>query len=611
MSSIVKKSSHFAPKVQKRAVRRPPAATPPASQITDGLPTASQGRETPAENARLGAATAENTPPPLFAYSIPTQAAAKPPATDAADAAVDPTHKAPFAAIPEHAGAGDADVDYGDNDIFKQPSMLRGSARRKLSAHAGAAGGGLGRRNSLMAGAGPGPSGLGDEQAHARDPPVPIGVPQGRPSKKRSASVSRGARRLRRPSAVAIGPVKDTAQEETGAGAKVEAPAGAEPASLSAAVLEQDFVVALCEKTNRMRKFRTSASVESDLPVVPKNLVTSISSVQQLPRRVNKEDEALYAHVSVQADAMSMADLCKPMLQIGLTCETFALAEAAKNNIRRKKHERRDAREMARLHRVSYRQALRELQRDEALDADEQQGFDFERAAREEELAQAASSNLKIAVVDGQFQVDQESVIRGREFAPNSDHRTVELENLFEAPVTSNSYSGKTHTDAWTKDELVQFYNALSTWGTDFTFVAQLFPYRTRRQIKNKFTLEEKHNPQLVELALRRKLPPDFADFCAKASGVKSIKTVDEFNRELAELKREHEAHIRDINSERERAIKEDLEANRKREIEMRTGAKPMTKAERSRMIRQNEVVVGEIDDVKRTRELLDAGGAL
>ncbi|KAM9928470.1 hypothetical protein OXX59_001825, partial [Metschnikowia pulcherrima] len=47
MSSIVKKSSHFVPKVKKRAVRREALATPPASQVTDNSQTKKDATEEP------------------------------------------------------------------------------------------------------------------------------------------------------------------------------------------------------------------------------------------------------------------------------------------------------------------------------------------------------------------------------------------------------------------------------------------------------------------------------------------------------------------------------------------------------------------------------------
>ena len=61
-----------------------------------------------------------------------------------------------------------------------------------------------------------------------------------------------------------------------------------------------------------------------------------------------------------------------------------------------------------------------------------------------------------------------------------------------------------------------------------------------------------------------------------------------------------------EIVEERQKAIKEDAEASRRREIEIRTGSKPMTRAEKVKELRKNEMVLGSIDDVKKQRTETD-----
>ena len=137
-------------------------------------------------------------------------------------------------------------------------------------------------------------------------------------------------------------------------------------------------------------------------------------------------------------------------------------------------------------------------------------------------------------------------------------------------------------------------------FGTDFSLIAQLFPHRTRKQIKSKFVLEERKFPEVIELALKRKLPVDFKRYCETTNN--DIKTIEQYNEELKKVRIEHEQSMNAIAIEREKAFKEDAEANRRREIEIRTGftgSKPMTTAERRKELRKNETVVGTIDDIK------------
>lgn len=52
------------------------------------------------------------------------------------------------------------------------------------------------------------------------------------------------------------------------------------------------------------------------------------------------------------------------------------------------------------------------------------------------------------------------------------------------------------------------FPQALSQWGTDFEMIARLFPHRNRRQVKLKFSREERVNPDKVTEYIIRKNKP-------------------------------------------------------------------------------------------------------
>lgn len=63
-------------------------------------------------------------------------------------------------------------------------------------------------------------------------------------------------------------------------------------------------------------------------------------------------------------------------------------------------------------------------------------------------------------------------------------------------------YKRQQRTKEWQHDETVKFYRCLNTVGTDFSMMLNLFPNRTRRDLKLKFKKEEKNNPHLVDKAL-------------------------------------------------------------------------------------------------------------
>jgi len=298
-----------------------------------------------------------------------------------------------------------------------------------------------------------------------------------------------------------------------------------------------------------------------------------------------------------------MADLCKPTLKIGNVSSSFKLAQEAEVQLKQKKVQRRLDRMRARNERISLEEAMlkNEGKTDEEIRLEREgkkpkSGTDL---LNLEEEAPSTSSTLQLTLVGGKIGFNEESAVVVKPRADASG-RTVEDSNPFANPVTSTTYSKRIYTDKWTPDELNDFYRALSMFGTDFSLIAQLFPHRTRKQIKSKFVLEERKFPEVIELALKRKLPVDFKRYCETTNN--DIKTIEQYNEELKKVRIEHEQSMNAIAIEREKAFKEDAEANRRREIEIRTGftgSKPMTTAERRKELRKNETVVGTIDDIK------------
>lgn len=63
-------------------------------------------------------------------------------------------------------------------------------------------------------------------------------------------------------------------------------------------------------------------------------------------------------------------------------------------------------------------------------------------------------------------------------------------------------YKRQQRTKEWPHEETVKFYRCLNTVGTDFSLMLNLFPNRSRRDLKLKFKKEERNNPQLIDKAL-------------------------------------------------------------------------------------------------------------
>lgn len=465
--------------------------------------------------------------------------------------------------------------------------------------------------------------------------PAKIGIPVGKPTKRRrSLAQNRANKKIAiaipaKPVNVSISDAPKAVEKEIESKEEKQRPFKKSDKK----GVSDEFIIGIDPVTQKLTKFRRKGALvvglkkeESDtivktedgiikkeegieddverLPEEPEGLITTITSIHQIPTKIKDEDIELYGEVDIDLEEMTMADLCKPTIQIGKVSSNFMLAKEATYELKKKRNQRKRDRQLARVERISLDEAVKKNE-----EVRRQNGEIFISSTESkpkpdslfDEDPPETSSSLKLVFnADGKLGVSEESAIVAKPRA-DANTRAVENSNPFANPITSTTYSKRVHTDKWTPDELNQFYQALSMFGTDFSLISQLFPYRSRKQIKLKFNLEERKFPEIVELALKRKLPVDFQEYCKNIKN--DIKSLEYYNEELRKVRLEHEESMNAIALEREKALKEDAEANRRREIEIRTGAKPMTRAEKVKDLRKNETVVGSIDDVKRQRE--------
>ncbi|ODV79875.1 transcription factor IIIB, Bdp1 subunit [Suhomyces tanzawaensis NRRL Y-17324] len=609
MSSIVKKSTHFTPKLRKKPIKKKvekPQLTPPATQEKPQI----QDPHASVENTSASPQTALSPAPTQLAVSEaptaptpePTQAeplANEPTKADAA--ALSPLKAFNFKVVPAQAEADvvdprdssqkldrpDSGSDHSDLDldIFKELPRRKSVQQRRLSGIAPILNRNRSTSISLASGGAIAPDASEDYT------PAKIGIPLAKAVKRRRSLAQTRTSTKRasviRAASISIpkepSPVPEEAQSGITSSVKIPIKEG-----------DGEFVVGIDPETARLSKFRVRPALEgadeNTYEIAPDTLITNITSVKQLPRSVKGEDEELYRDIGFDINKMTMADLCKPTLPIGQVSSNYESVMAAEEKIKQKKLERRAHRELARVERVPLEEILA---RNGEVDDIEAMKKKRDELLNTDAPEQSHSTNLQLLLVDGVINYDLDSAIVSRHKGVDNSHLTREEANPFENPITSSSYSKRKHTDRWTEDEVKQFYSALSTFGTDFLLISQLFPYRTRKQIKLKFNLEEKNYPEIVEMALKRKLPADFAEYCEASKH--NIKSLEYYNEKLREVRIAHEAELAAMALEREKAMKDDAEKNRQREIEFRTGAKSMTRAEKIKELRKNEMVVGSI----------------
>lgn len=107
-------------------------------------------------------------------------------------------------------------------------------------------------------------------------------------------------------------------------------------------------------------------------------------------------------------------------------------------------------------------------------------------------------------MVNGNIVVDDQSLQVDRHANAAEEAESVEEveENDLTRRVTSASWSKRKKGEQWNEEMTDRFYQGLRMFGTDFMIISKMFLGRTRRQIKLKFTKEERIDPQRIQDAL-------------------------------------------------------------------------------------------------------------
>lgn len=125
-------------------------------------------------------------------------------------------------------------------------------------------------------------------------------------------------------------------------------------------------------------------------------------------------------------------------------------------------------------------------------------------AQQEEEEAVEATVAPKVQIVDGRIVIDEQSLVVSSRGAARTEADFTLVEESVQK-LNNHSYSNRTPTERWKAHDTDKFYKALEQFGTDFGIIQQLFPSRTRRQVKAKYKNEEKCNPRRLAHALNPK----------------------------------------------------------------------------------------------------------
>lgn len=204
----------------------------------------------------------------------------------------------------------------------------------------------------------------------------------------------------------------------------------------------------------------------------------------------------------------------------------------------------------------------------------------------------------ELKIKGGKFVVDQSSTVvdRHEHVEAGRDQREVEeIVKDFSKPTTSVTHRKNEKAARWSTEETTRFFIKLSEWGSDFNLISQFFPGRTRRQIKNKFKLEERNNPTKIHLALARKLDISIDQYKTK-EGTSVMDTAKEVERKLEKIRTEHAERMKREETAKAAAKKADRAQALEKEKQIVSGHdKKLTRGQRAKRLRNNEEVVGEL----------------
>ena len=117
----------------------------------------------------------------------------------------------------------------------------------------------------------------------------------------------------------------------------------------------------------------------------------------------------------------------------------------------------------------------------------------------------------QVEIIDGEIVVRDHSLIGGVQQRTathliDAEFGTAIVEDettaLGAVQAKYDSYTNRTTNRKWGVDETKSFYRALRQCGSDFSMMQMFLPNRTRGQLKNKFKMESRKHPRLVDMAL-------------------------------------------------------------------------------------------------------------
>ncbi|EGD96360.1 transcription factor TFIIIB component [Trichophyton tonsurans CBS 112818] len=189
----------------------------------------------------------------------------------------------------------------------------------------------------------------------------------------------------------------------------------------------------------------------------------------------------------------------------------------------------------------------------------------------------------QMRIVNGEIVLDTSSLQIDRH--ADADRNADDMEEVEENPLTRRinaaSFGKRTKLETWDEAATDLFYKGLRMFGTDFMMISKMFPGRTRRHIKLKFSNEERREPERIKRTLLG--PREPVDSAAYSEMTNTVYD-------------DPRAIQRELDEEKKRIEDEHAEEQMAREEQLRNpGGKPGDKVLPS--------IEGESNEARRRRE--------
>ena len=230
---------------------------------------------------------------------------------------------------------------------------------------------------------------------------------------------------------------------------------------------------------------------------------------------------------------------------------------------------------------------------------------DVDAEAGDSNRSQLRALAPSVRIVNGQLVHDESSRTIDRVALANeargNDEAVVVVDSLSHK-VNSGTYLKRERNLKWNEAMTDQFYDGLRMFGTDFSMVCKLFPGKSRKAVKLKFSREEKSYPERIKSTLLgERLPVDMEEFSKLSNTV--YKDPKELESDMAEDRKRLEEEQAKEREAIEEAVRERAEeAAAEAAAESAEGGEDSSAKENNARI--DEAGVGRKMSGKRTNKL-------